>query len=89
EFIKKLVDAEGSIGGQVSYRVEFEGKPNPEVKWLKNGIELSETNRYQIITEQFSSILTIKQLSDAENNQLVSCVISNPLGKETSEAFIK
>lgn len=89
EFIKKLVDAEGSIRGQVSYRVEFEGKPNPEVKVIKNGIELSETNRYQIITEQFSSILTIKQLGDAENNQLVSCVISNPLGKETSEAFIK
>ncbi|CAF0846330.1 unnamed protein product [Brachionus calyciflorus] len=89
EFIKKLVDAEGSIGGQVSYRVEFEGKPAPTAKWFKNGIEVSQGNKYEIISEQFSSILTIKHLADNENNHPVKCVISNPLGKESSEALIK
>lgn len=61
----------------------------PTVKWFKNGVEVTQGNKYEIITEQFSSILTVKNLADNENNQTVSCVILNPLGKETSEAFIK
>lgn len=40
-------------------------------------------------TDEFSSTFTVKQLAESENNQTVTCVITNPLGKETSEAFIK
>jgi hypothetical protein len=45
--------------------------------------------RFEVIQEQFSSILIVKQLTDADNNHLVSCVLANPLGKETSESLIK
>jgi len=33
EFVKKIKDLEAPIGGNVSFTVEFEGKPAPTVKW--------------------------------------------------------
>jgi hypothetical protein len=89
EFIKKISDQEGSIGGSISFRVEFEGKPVPVAKWFKNGIEIVQGQKYAILSEEFSSILTLKNLSNNDNNQIITCQIQNPLGKEVSEAFIK
>lgn len=89
EFIKRLLDQEGPIGGSVSFRAEFEGKPTPVAKWFKNGIEIVPNNRYEIIPEQFSSIFTIKNLTDSDNHHSVTCTIVSPLGRESSEALIK
>lgn len=89
EFTKRLADQEGAIGGNVSFKAEFDGKPAPQAKWYKNGVEISPNNRFEIISEQFSSILTIKNLTNTDNNHIIACVAINPLGKETSEAFLK
>lgn len=89
EFVKKISDQEANIGGSVTYKVEFDGKPEPHVKWFKNGIELSSGNRYDIESEPFFSTLVIKQLTENENNQPVTCTIINPIGKESCEALIK
>lgn len=89
EFVKKITDQEANIGSHVTYKVEFEGKPEPAVKWFKNGIELSPGNRYEIINEPFFSTLIIRQLVENENNQAVTCTIINPIGKESCEALIK
>ena len=89
EFTKKLTDQEGAIGGSVSFKAEFDGKPAPTAKWYKNSIEITAGAKYDVISEQFSSILTIKNLTNSDNNQIITCVAVNPLGKESSEAFIK
>lgn len=90
EFTVLPVKTQGSIGGGVEFKAEFEGHPNPEVKWYKNGFEITPSgSRFQINTNKTSSSLTINQLSDFDDNQSVKCVLVNPLGKETSEVLIK
>lgn len=89
EFLKKISDQEAFIGGHVTYKVEYDGKPEPTVKWFKNGVELSSGNRYEITTESFFSTLVIHQLVENENNQPVTCTLINPIGKESCEALIK
>ncbi len=89
EFTKRIGDQEGPLGGSVSFKAEFDGKPAPTAKWFKNGIEISQGIKFEIISEQFSSILTVKNLASSDNNTIISCQAINPLGKETSEAFIK
>ena len=89
EFIRKTKDTEGHLDGEVSFKVEFEGKPEPVAKWYKNGVEIQLGKRFEIITEQSSSILTVKNLSDSDNSSVISCAIVNPLGKEHCESMIK
>ena len=33
DFIKKLQNQKGPLGGEVSFTVEFNGKPKPDVLW--------------------------------------------------------
>ncbi len=34
EFVTKLSDVEGHIGGNATFKIEFTGKPKPVAKWL-------------------------------------------------------
>ena len=61
----------------------------PTVKWIKNGIELSNGGRYQIIQEEYKSTFTIKNLWETDNNSQITCVVSNPIGKQTCEAWVR
>jgi hypothetical protein len=89
EFTKRIGDQEGALGGSVSFKSEFDGRPAPVAKWFKNGIEISAGLKYEIIAEEFSSLLTVKNLTSSDNNTIISCQAVNPLGKEVCEAFIK
>lgn len=85
EFTKRLVDAEGSVGKNASFSVDFDGNPEPEVTWYKGGFEVFDGKRYKIDKSQGSSTLTFLDLSAGDNYSL-SCTITNPLGKQTCEA---
>ena len=58
------------------------------VKWFKNGIEITPGGKFSISEEPFSSVLTVKQLNE-KDEQIISCMIVNPLGKESCEAQLK
>ena len=89
EFKKRPVDQEAPSGSSVTFSAEFEGNPTPQAKWLKNGIEISPSARYVITSTEFSSSLTIKELWDTDNNSQITCLLVNPLGKESSDANLK
>lgn len=89
EFLIKPTDYEGHIGGTATFNAKFTGKPKPNVKWLKNGYEIYSSSKYDIFTdEQFSSQLIVNNLNEADNYS-ISCVLINPLGKETCEIYLK
>ena len=89
EITKQMVDQEGALNGVVFFRVEFEGKPTPTAKWFKNGIEVTPGTRFEVKQDASSSTFTITNLTEADNNQSISCTVINPLGKDTSEGFLK
>ena len=89
EITKKIVDQEGPIGGNASFTVEFDSKPPATVKWMKNGIELSQGGRYQITQEEYKATFTIRNLWETDNNSQIYCVVSNPLGKQMCDAWLR
>ena len=39
------------MNGEATFTIEFDGNPTPEVKWFRNGLELSSSGRYRISTK--------------------------------------
>lgn len=89
-FVKKVADVHVSLNGEAVFTVEFEGNPAPEVKWLRNGMELGSAGRYRITGKQgdLKSTLTFAEAWDSDNQAKISCEIINPLGRESCEATL-
>ncbi|CAF1068172.1 unnamed protein product, partial [Rotaria sordida] len=89
-FTKKINDINVPLNGEATYTVEFDGSPMPEVKWFRNGLELTSGGRYRISTKpnEPKSTLTFSETWDSDNNSKISCEIINPLGRDTCEAVL-
>jgi hypothetical protein len=87
-FVKKVADASAPVNGEAIFTVEYDGNPAPEVKWFRNGLELSSAGRYRISTkpDESKSTLTFTEAWESDNNAKISCEIINPLGKDACEA---
>jgi hypothetical protein len=87
-FVKKVSDASTPVNGEATFTIEYDANPAPEVKWFRNGLELTSGGRYRINTkpDELKSTLTFTEAWDSDNNSKISCEIINPLGKESCEA---
>lgn len=54
----------------------------------KNGYEIYNSTKYQTTQEEFSSSLQIYNLAESDNYS-ISCVLVNPLGKETCDSHLR
>ena len=88
-FVKKVTDASAPLNGEGAFTVEFDGNPAPEVKWFRNGLELSSGGRYRITTQpnESKSTLTFTESWESDNNSKITCELVNPLGRESCEAM--
>lgn len=89
-FTKKVADASAPLNGETTFTVEYDGNPTPEVKWLRNGLELSSSGRYRISTKpnENKSSLTFTEAWDSDNNSKITCEIVNPLGRDSCDAVL-
>jgi hypothetical protein len=87
-FVKKVTDTSVPANGEATFTIEYDANPTPEVKWFRNGLELSSSGRYRISTKpnESKSTLTFTEAWDSDNNSKISCEVINPLGRETCEA---
>lgn len=90
-FVKKLSDVNVPLNGEAVFTIEFDSNPVPDVKWFRNGTELTASGRYKIVTkpEESKSTLTFTDVWENDNNAKISCEVINPLGKETCEATFR
>ena len=86
--MKKVSDTTASLNGEVTFTIEFDGNPVPEIKWLRNGMELGSAGRYRIQTKDSKSSLTFMEAWDSDNNSKISCELVNPLGRDSCEAVL-
>ena len=87
-FVQKVSDVTAPLNGEATFTIEYDANPAPEVKWFRNGLELTSGGRYRITTksDECKSTLTFTDAWENDNNSKISCEISNPLGRETCEA---
>ncbi len=87
--MKKVADSTTPVNGEATFTIEYDANPVPEVKWFRNGLELTASGRYRINTkpDASTSTLTFTDAWESDNNSKISCEIINPLGKETCEAL--
>ncbi|CAF0741448.1 unnamed protein product, partial [Didymodactylos carnosus] len=90
-FTKKIADVNAAINSEVSFTADFESNPAPEVKWYRNGMELSPSGRYRISTKpnELTSTLTFMEVWETDNNSTITCELVNPLGKESCDAIFR
>ena len=75
-------------GATVSFRVQVEGDPKPDIMWKKDGKPLSKSARLIMKEEETTKILTLMNatMSDAG---LYGVVASNESGEAESEASLE
>ncbi|KAL8565325.1 hypothetical protein ACOMHN_029021 [Nucella lapillus] len=85
EFVKRVHNTKGPLGGDVSFTVEYTGQPKPEVLWFKNGTEVGNAGRTRIRTQDHQCTLIISELYEKDAGEIV-CELVNPLGRESCKA---
>lgn len=68
--------------------VQVKGKPKPQIKWLKQGVEIVSSQEFQI--EEFedgTSVLTIPETYPDDTGEIVF-EAHNPLGVSTTTTYL-
>ncbi|PAA50276.1 hypothetical protein BOX15_Mlig002840g1 [Macrostomum lignano] len=85
EFLSRLQAATGAVGGSATFTCRIDGKPPPEVRWFKNGIELRPSARAQISSDGEVATLTLNDLSESDAGE-ITCELANKAGRECTSA---
>uniref|UniRef100_A0A1I8H545 TITIN protein n=1 Tax=Macrostomum lignano TaxID=282301 RepID=A0A1I8H545_9PLAT len=85
EFLSRLQAATGAVGGSATFTCRIDGKPPPEVRWFKNGIELRPSARAQISSDGEVATLTLNDLSESDAGE-ITCELANKAGRESTSA---
>ena len=66
-------------GRSSSFRVSFNGKPNPRIKWLKDKKEVQNSDRIEIKNDTGKSHISFKNIEPADEGSY-TCEITNNVG---------
>lgn len=72
-------------GQECKFTCEVTGKPEPIVKWMKDGKELQTNRRIKADFDGITSTLHFKEVS-LDDEAMYECVVTNDLGKTSSSA---
>lgn len=69
----------------ITIRCPTSGVPTPAVTWLKDGVQITEGDRFSITVD---NSLVIKG-SEAKESANYSCSVKNAFGKDDSSSIVK
>ncbi|TNN05360.1 Muscle M-line assembly protein [Schistosoma japonicum] len=84
-FLKFLQPITVPESSEITFSVEFDGEPTPEVIWTREQVDISNKENYKITTTSTSSQLVISKvlLEDTGN---FSVILRNPAGQACSKS---
>ncbi|KAM3173269.1 hypothetical protein ACTXT7_012839 [Hymenolepis weldensis] len=87
DFITKLTPTSSGVGGEAEFMVQVDGNPTPRVRWLRNGIELTPSNRVRISGPDDDGIARLK-LSDLGEHDGgdITCELITPSNRVSCSA---
>ncbi|XP_035860331.1 myosin light chain kinase, smooth muscle-like [Sander lucioperca] len=84
-FIRRLADLKVMDGSRVTMTVELTGVPPPEVVWLHDGLEVTESEDFHLLREENRCTLMIQEVFP-EDNGTYSCRAWNQNGEAQTQA---
>ncbi|XP_070569681.1 titin homolog isoform X2 [Ptychodera flava] len=85
EFTKQLSDHEVTNGSTVHFECHVKGIPTPEICWMRNGKEITESERLQFTQDDHRCLLTIHGASQ-EDDGMYTCQATNKVGTTKTSA---
>ncbi|KAG1714523.1 Muscle M-line assembly protein unc-89 [Nymphon striatum] len=79
-FKKKMCDMSVMTDEPVRFEVEVEANPTPEVKWYKDGQQLSESERVKMMKENDELFAMVIDKARPDDSGSYSCQVSNDAG---------
>ena len=83
EIVSKPKSTVVPVGGDAKFEVEVDGEPEPEVKWFKDGIEITPTARNRVMRDGNKVQLVMKNISPHDKGE-ITCEVSNRKGKDAT-----
>lgn len=74
-------------GDSVTLEADFEGVPKPEVRWYRNGKEITPSNKVNIVIEEHKTTLHIPQVFRPDGGKY-EVRATNPAGEARSSGTI-
>lgn len=87
KFIQKLQPVISESKKPVILKGEVDGSPFPDIKWFFNENELSNSERYEMVSEKSNVTLKIKSVKEADVG-IYTCQAINPGGVATSRTNV-
>ncbi|CAL8088024.1 unnamed protein product [Calicophoron daubneyi] len=82
QFLQPVTAIEAS---EVSFLVQFDGEPAPQVTWMRDGVNLETKADYKITTTETTSQLIIPEVF-SEDGGVYSVTLRNPAGQANSKS---
>ena len=80
-FKKELSDISINEGETVSFEVGIENDSNCQLEWLKNGVKVTEDERFSLVNHgEGGYSLTIRDTQDEDSGEY-HCVVENEAGR--------
>lgn len=76
-----------TAGDSVTLEADFEGVPKPEVRWYRNGKEITPSDRVNIVVEEHRTTLHIPQVFRPDGGKY-EVRATNPAGEARSSGTI-
>ncbi|XP_071942196.1 twitchin-like isoform X2 [Antedon mediterranea] len=87
-FDKPIDDTSTPKGEQAKFECKVVGRPAPQVKWFKNGIELYSGFRVHMRENDNTYSLVLDDIQESDQSE-ITCEISNKAGKASCSAKLK
>ncbi|XP_064634017.1 twitchin-like isoform X9 [Lineus longissimus] len=88
EFIKKIDGCTAPVGGEAVFTCMTSGKPEPNVTWMRNGVEIFPSSRCQIKQDDDKCVLVLKDLAEGQSGE-ITCEVANKMGRESCSAKLE
>ena len=85
KFLRDIQDCEAVTGSEMKLTCKFEGSPQPDVEWFKDGGALEENDRVTCTVNDGVTCVVIKSV-EADDEGWYRCRISNERGSNAVEA---
>lgn len=72
-------------GSDCTLEVKFSGEPSPFIEWRKNGEEVNQGRRLQIINKESVTMLRILSIRKSDSGEY-TVLLTNKLGADSSSA---